>query len=173
MWWHIRALAGSIKITLMITPWCRVSLESQYLPNWSRNSHWLGRSVTVLWKSNIWFSPEPYRGRDSSVGIATHYGLDGPGIKSLWGFSAPVQTSPGAHPASYTMGTRFFQGVKQLGRGIDHPAPSGAKIEGRVELYICSPPGPLWPVLGRTVPLPELYVCGNKRIMNILLSFVA
>ena len=25
------------------------------------------------------------RGRDSSVGIATHYGLDGPGIESRWG----------------------------------------------------------------------------------------
>jgi hypothetical protein len=24
-------------------------------------------------------------GRDSSVGIVTHYGLDGPGIKSRWG----------------------------------------------------------------------------------------
>ena len=24
-------------------------------------------------------------GRDSSVGIATHYGLDGPGIESQWG----------------------------------------------------------------------------------------
>ena len=24
-------------------------------------------------------------GRDSSVGIATRYGLDGPGIESLWG----------------------------------------------------------------------------------------
>ena len=31
-------------------------------------------------------------GRDSSVGIATRYGLDGPGIESRWGarFSAPV-----------------------------------------------------------------------------------
>ena len=26
-----------------------------------------------------------YLGRDSSVGIATHYGLDGPGIESRWG----------------------------------------------------------------------------------------
>jgi hypothetical protein len=25
------------------------------------------------------------KGRNSSVGIATHYGLDGPGIESLWG----------------------------------------------------------------------------------------
>ena len=46
-------------------------------------------------------------GRDSSVGIATRYELDGPGIELLWAarFSAPVQTGPGAHPASYTMVT--------------------------------------------------------------------
>jgi len=36
-------------------------------------------------------------------------------------FSAPVQTGPGAHPASYTMGTGSFPGVKQPGRGVDHP----------------------------------------------------
>jgi hypothetical protein len=46
-------------------------------------------------------------GRDSVVGIATCYGLDGPGIESQWGrgFPHPSKTSPGAHPASYTMGT--------------------------------------------------------------------
>jgi len=27
--------------------------------------------------------------------------------------SAPVQTGPGAHPASYTMGTGSFPGVKR------------------------------------------------------------
>jgi hypothetical protein len=45
----------------------------------------------------------------SVVGILTGYGLDGPGIKSRWGvrFSAPVQTGPGAHPASRTTGTGF------------------------------------------------------------------
>jgi len=33
--------------------------------------------------------------------------LDSPGIESRWGarFSALVQTSPGAHPASYAVGT--------------------------------------------------------------------
>jgi hypothetical protein len=36
-------------------------------------------------------------------------------------FSAPVQTGPGAHPASYTMGTGCFPGVKRPGRGVDHP----------------------------------------------------
>jgi len=46
-------------------------------------------------------------GRDSSVGIAIRYGLEGLGIESRWEarFSAPVQTGPGAHPTSYTMGT--------------------------------------------------------------------
>jgi len=46
------------------------------------------------------------------LGIATGYGLDGPGIESWWGrdFSAPVQTGPGAHPASCTMGTGLSRG---------------------------------------------------------------
>ena len=54
----------------------------------------------------------------SSVGIATDYGLDGPGIESRWGRDfTPVQTGPGAHPASCTMGTGSFPGVK-CGRGV-------------------------------------------------------
>jgi hypothetical protein len=57
-------------------------------------------------------------GPGSVVGIATGYGLDGPGIESRLGarFSAPVQTGPGTHPASCTMGTGSFPGVKS-GRG--------------------------------------------------------
>jgi hypothetical protein len=55
----------------------------------------------------------------NSVSIATGYGLDGPGIESRWGarFSAPVQTGPGAHPASCTMGTGSFPRV-EIGRGV-------------------------------------------------------
>jgi hypothetical protein len=37
-------------------------------------------------------------------------------------FPAPVQTDPEAHPASYTMGTGSFQGVKWPGIGFDHPS---------------------------------------------------
>jgi hypothetical protein len=61
-------------------------------------------------------------GQDSSVGIETGYGLDGPGIESRWGarFSAPVQTGPGAHPASCTMSTGSFPGAKRPGCGVDH-----------------------------------------------------
>ena len=59
------------------------------------------------------------RGLGRVVGTATGYGLDGPGIESRWGvrFSAPVQTGPGAQPASCAMGTGSFPGVKR-GRGV-------------------------------------------------------
>jgi len=60
-------------------------------------------------------------------------------------FSAPVQTDPGAHPASYTMGTGSFQGVKRSGRGVDHPLTSNAEVKERVGLYIYYPSGPSWP----------------------------
>ena len=51
------------------------------------------------------------------------------------------------------MDTGSFLGVKRPGRGVDHPPPSSAEVEGRVELYIYSPSGPSWPVPGRTLPL--------------------
>ena len=94
-------------------------------------------------------------GRDSSVGIATRYGLDGPGIESRWGarFSAPVQTGPGAHPASYTMDTGSFPGVKRPGHGVDHSPLPSVEVKERIELYLYSPSGLSWPVLGRTLPL--------------------
>jgi hypothetical protein len=58
-------------------------------------------------------------GSGSVVGVVTGYGLGRPGIEYRWGrnFSAPVQTGPGAHPASCTMGTRSFPGAKS-GRGV-------------------------------------------------------
>jgi hypothetical protein len=34
-------------------------------------------------------------------------------------FSAPVQTGPGTHPASYTMSNLSFPSVKRLERGVD------------------------------------------------------
>jgi hypothetical protein len=93
-------------------------------------------------------------GRDSSVGIATHYGLDGPGIESRWGvrFSAPVQTSPGAHPPSYTMRSGSFSGLKRPGRGVVHPPPSSAEDQEKVEIYFYSPSGPSCTVLGWSLP---------------------
>ena len=75
--------------------------------------------------------------RDSSVGIANRYGLDGPGIESRWGGTrvfVPVQNGPGAHPASYTLRTGYFMGVKRPVRSADHRLPSRAKVKESVEL---------------------------------------
>jgi len=54
-------------------------------------------------------------GRVGAVGIATRYGLDGPGIESQWGgarFSAPVQTGLGGLPSLLYNGYRIFPGGK-------------------------------------------------------------
>ena len=88
-------------------------------------------------------------GRDSSVGLATRYGLDGPGIDFRRGarFSAPFQTGNGAHSASCIMGTgSLSSGVERQGRSVHHLPPSNAEVKERVELYLYSPSG--WPVLG-------------------------
>ena len=65
-----------------------------------------------------------FKGRDISVGIgiATRYGLNGQGIEFRGGgrFSAPVQTGPGVHAASYTMGTGSFPGLKRPWGGVKH-----------------------------------------------------
>ena len=62
-------------------------------------------------------------------------------------FSAPVQTGPGVDPASFTMGTGSFPGVKRPGRDDYHPPPHLAP-RLRVQLYLCFLSGLSWPVLG-------------------------
>ena len=48
--------------------------------------------------------------------------------------STPVQTSLETYPASYTMDTVCFIGVKQPGRGFDYPPPTSALVKEREEL---------------------------------------
>jgi hypothetical protein len=55
-------------------------------------------------------------GPGSSGGIATGYGLDGPGIESRWGRDFPHLSRP-AHITSFTMGTGSFSGVES-GRDV-------------------------------------------------------
>ena len=71
-------------------------------------------------------------GAGSLFGIVTDYGLDGPGSNPGGGRDfPPVQTGPGAHPASCKMSTGSFQGVK-CGRGVlltTHLSSSAAVME--------------------------------------------
>jgi len=59
-----------------------------------------------------------------------------------------MQTGPGAHPASYTMGTGSFPEVKWPGHGVDHTPPSSTEVIERVELYPYFTSGHSGPVVG-------------------------
>jgi hypothetical protein len=55
---------------------------------------------------------------------------------------------PGAHPASCTMGTGSFLGVKQPGHGADHPPPSSAEVMKGYSYTSIHPLGQFRPVTG-------------------------
>ena len=65
-------------------------------------------------------------GRNSIVGKATCYGLDGPGIE------------PSLQYRGYCF---FFPQLKRSGRHVDHPTSSSAEVKERVEQYIYPPLG--------------------------------
>ena len=71
-------------------------------------------SYVLLGDCYLLFNPVIPGGTGSLVGIANGYGLDGPGIESRREatFSVPVHNGPGPHPASCTMSTGTFLGVK-------------------------------------------------------------
>ena len=68
-------------------------------------------------------------GPSSSVGIATHYGLDGPGIESRWGEilrpSRPA-LGPTHPPVKWVPG--LSRGEVRPGRADDYPPPSSAVV---------------------------------------------
>jgi len=68
-------------------------------------------------------------GWDKSVSTATRYEQRlHPGVGKIFC----------THPASYTVGTRSFPGIKQPWHGVNHPPSSSAKVKERVALYIYS-----------------------------------
>jgi len=103
-------------------------------------------------------SPSSRLGPGSSVGIATELraGRSGDRVPVGARFSAPVQTGPGAHPASCTMGTGSFPGVKS-GRGVTlspHPLIVSWSRKSRAIPLL-----PLWAVrLVQGCTLPSFYL---------------
>jgi hypothetical protein len=63
------------------------------------------------------------KSRDSSLGTATRYGLDGPVIESLWGRDFPRHSRPALRltqpPTQLVPG--LSPGIKRPGRGVDYP----------------------------------------------------
>jgi hypothetical protein len=122
----ISQTCGHLPLSNMWTPPSLIFSPKSYLTNSEPAGPLLETTRNRLAKSI-----DIESGPGGSVGIATDYGLDGPGIESRWGarFFAHVQTGPGAHPASCTMSTGSFPGEKRPGRGADHPPPSSAEVE--------------------------------------------
>jgi hypothetical protein len=74
-----------------------------------------------------------YHQSSSIVGIATCYGLDGPGIESRWGGGEIFRTRPdrpwGPTSHLYNGYRVFFPGVKRPGRGVDHPPHLASRLK--------------------------------------------
>jgi hypothetical protein len=112
-------------------------------------------------------------GRDGLVGIATRYGLEGPGIQFRWGRDFQYPSSPALEPTQPPIQwiPCLYPGLKRLGRGVDHPSLSTAEVEERVKLYVCSPSGPSWPVIGWPLPLPLPLSVRIVMLWNIMSSY--
>ena len=76
-------------------------------------------------------------GRVSVDGITTRYGLNGPGIESLWGkVFSPRPDSPWDLPNLLHNGKWISSpGVKRPGNGVGQSVSPSAEVKERVELY--------------------------------------
>ena len=94
-------------------------------------------------------------------------------------FSALISHLAAEYKRGYicTIGTGSFPGLKRPGRGVDHPHPSSAEVEGRVELYRYFPSGPSWPVNRATFTFTfiyiYIYVCESITIRNTDANFIS
>jgi len=70
-----------------------------------------------------------------------------PEIESRWGarLSTPDQPSPGPNPASYTMGSGSFPGVKRQIRDVNHPLHPAQRLKKSRDIIILL----LWDFIAR------------------------
>ena len=74
--------------------------------------------LNVVLTSPIYLTVFCVVGRDSSVGIASGYGLDGPGIESRWGRDFPHLSKPALGPPSL-----LYNGYLVFPWGKERPGP--------------------------------------------------
>jgi hypothetical protein len=77
------------------------------------------------------------------------------GIESRWRRDFPHPSKPALRPTQPPiLRVPGFLGDKADGAWSWPPTPSSAEVKEWVGLYLYSPSGPSWPVLGWTLPLP-------------------
>jgi hypothetical protein len=93
-------------------------------------------------------------GRDRSVGRATRYGLDGPGIESRLGRDFPYPSRPSLGATHYLLQwvPGIFAGRKAAEAWRWPPTLSSAKAKKGAGLYLLFPSRPSWPVRGWNLP---------------------
>jgi hypothetical protein len=79
--------------------------------------------------------------------------LDGSGVESRWWWD---------FPASCTMGTGSFSGVKRPRRSFNHRPHLAPRLQ-KLELYFCSHSAPSWQV---TFTLLSFYLLPHKRLAS-------
>ena len=102
-------------------------------------------------------------GPGSSVGIATDYGLDGPGIESWWGEIFRPSIPSWGPPSLLYNEYRVFPGDKvRPERAVDHSPPSSAVVMEEQSYTSTHPVGHNRASNGNTIPLPylnEVFIC--------------
>jgi hypothetical protein len=133
----------SVVLSVTVTHWTTSVLLSVRITHWTTSGL---LSVTVThWTTSVLLSVRITHWTTSVVLSVT---------VTHWTTSVVLSVTVTHWTIVYNGYRLTFTGVKQPGRGVDHPTPSSAKVKERVQLYLYSPSGPSWPVLGRTLPLP-------------------
>jgi len=112
------------------------------------------RSFRSKFTVKIWRFSTRGVSTDSSVGVATRYGLDGLVFESLRTWNSPHLSRPALRPC--TMGTGSLSRGKAGGAWCWPPTPCSPEVKERVKLYFYSSSKPSRRVIGWPSPLPPV-----------------
>jgi hypothetical protein len=112
-------------------------------------------------------------GQDSSVGIATLYGLYSPAIEYRWGDIFHTRSErPWGPPSLLYNWYQVFPEGKAVGVWRWTPTHSSAVVKERVVLYLCSPSGPSRPLLyWRLCPIWPCYILPHYLIKHTIFVY--